>query len=233
MAAHADADDRDLDHIGIRLEFLELQFVLALLKDLDRAIKIAARHREGHVGAGAVLGHVLHDHIDIDVGVCERAEDGRGDTRPVRNADQRDLGFIAAVGDAADNFMFHDIFLVNDQGSRQIAADGVIERREYLHRHPVVHGQFDRTCLEHLGTEGCHFKHLLIGDLIQLAGPRHDTRVRGIDPVHVGVDVAAVGLERRGQRHRRRVRAATAQRGDPVVRPDTLEARQHADLLVG
>ena len=38
------------------------------------------------------------------------ATPGRSGTR-----DQRDLGLVAAVGDAADQFLFHDLVLVDDQ----------------------------------------------------------------------------------------------------------------------
>ena len=68
-----------------------------------------------------------------------------------------------------------------------------------------------------------------------LRARRHDARVGGVDAVHVGVDVAAVRLQRRRQRHRRRVRAAAAQRGDAVVRrrcpgsrPPPAPGRAHA-----
>ena len=46
----------------------------------------------------------------------------------------------------------------------------------------------------------------------------HDARVGGVDAVDVGVDQALVGLQRRGERDRRRVRAAAAERGDVAVR---------------
>ena len=61
--------------------------------------------------------------------------------------------------------------------------------------------------------------------------------IRGIgteDPVHVGVDLAHVGVQRRGQRDRGGVRAAAAQRGDVAgVLADSLESgHQHDPALV-
>ncbi len=52
----------------------------------------------------------------------------------------------------------------------------------------------------------------------------HTFGIGGVDPVDVGVDLAALGLQRRGQRHRGGVRAAAAERGDvalPRRRPGT------------
>ena len=49
----------------------------------ERALEIGGRHGEGDVGGAAVLGDVLDDHVDVDGGVGERAEDRRGDARPV------------------------------------------------------------------------------------------------------------------------------------------------------
>src|SRR5208283_1437627 len=57
-----------------------------------------------------------------------------------------------------------------------------------------------------------------------------DARVGGIDPVDVGVDIAALGLERGGQRHGGGVGAAAAERGDAVVGRDALEAGDDGDL---
>ena len=59
---------------------------------------------------------------------------------------------------------------------------------------------------------------------------RHDARVGGEDAVDVGVDLADVGVERRGQRDRGGVRAAAAERGDVLgVLADALEAGDDRD----
>ena len=44
----------------------------------------------------------------------------------------------------------------------------------------------------------------------------HDARIGGVDAVHIGIDVAAVGLDRRGDRHRAGVGPAAPKRGDPA-----------------
>ena len=55
--------------------------------------------------------------------------------------------------------------------------------------------------------------------------------IGGVDAVDVGVDVAAVGIERRRERDRRGVGAAAPERGHPVgFRVQTLEAGDDGDL---
>ena len=117
-----------------------------------------------------------------------------------------------------------------------------VEARQHLHAHPVVHRHLDRARLQHLGALRRHLEHLLVGDLIELARLRNDARVGGVDAVDIGEDVAAIGFERRRQRHRRGVRAAAAQRGDRGRRGPTpwnpattatCPSRQAADDLGG
>src|ERR1700689_1862533 len=225
VAAHADADDRDLDHVRIGLELGVAERLLLRLERLHRARQVRFGDGEGQIGGLPVLGDVLHDHVDVDRMLGQRPEDGRGHARPVGNRDQRHLGVVAAVGDAAHHLFFHDLVLVNHQCTRN-----VLIARQNLHAHAAVHRQFDRTRLQDLGPLAGEFEHLLIGYSIELPRLRNDARIGGIDPVDVGEDVATFGLERRRQRHRRGVGTAAPQRGDAAVRPDALEARQHRDL---
>ena len=64
---------------------------------------------------------------------------------------------------------------------------------------------------EHLRPRRRHLEHLLVGDRVELAGVGNDARVGGEHAQDVGVDLAR-GTERRGERDRRRVGAATAER---------------------
>ena len=94
----------------------------------------------------------------------------------------------------------------------------------------VAAGVFHAAQHQHLGAAGRHLEHLLERDGVQLAGVAHDPRVRAEDAVHVGVDLADVGVQRGGQRDRGGVRAAAAQRGDvPGVLADALEAGDQHD----
>ena len=85
----------------------------------------------------------------------------------------------------------------------------------------------------HTRAERGKLKHLVIGDLIHLVRARHQPRVCGINAVHISIDLAKVGVERRSQRNRARVRAAPAQRGDVVIPVDPLETRYDYDVAFG
>ena len=103
-----------------------------------------------------------------------------------------------------------------------------------MHRDAVAAGVFDATQHQYLGAASGQLEHLLEGDRVQLLRVGHDARVGGEDAVHVGVDLADIGVQRRGQRDGGGVRAAAAQRGDvAAVLADALEAGdQHDHPLV-
>ena len=147
MAAHADADDRDLDDIRIGLECGETDRVFPLLQHGHSPVELGARHGEGEIGGASILGSALYDHVDVDRVVGERTKYGRRDARPVRHLLHGDLGFVAAVRDAAHNLLFHDLVFVDHQRS-----GGVGKARQHLHAHPVVHRHLDRARLQHLGA---------------------------------------------------------------------------------
>ena len=50
--------------------------------------EVVVRHGEGDVG-DAVVGHVLHDHVDVDVGVGQQPEQAGGDAGLVGHAARR------------------------------------------------------------------------------------------------------------------------------------------------
>ena len=78
---------------------------------------------------------------------------------------------------------------------------------------------------------GGQLEHLLVGDAVDLAGSRDDSRVGGEDPVDVGVDLADLGVERGGERDGGRVGAAAAQGGDLLgVLADALEPGDDDDV---
>ena len=79
------------------------------------------------------------------------------------------------------------------------------------------HGELDRAGLQHLGAQRGHLQHLLVGDLGQPPRLRLDARVGGVDAVHVGVDVAEIGLDGGGDGDGAGVGAAAAERGDAAV----------------
>ena len=103
-----------------------------------------------------------------------------------------------------------------------------------MDRHVVAAGVLDAPQVQDLGAAGCHLQHLLVGDARDLAGVGHDARVGGEDAVDVGVDLAHVGIERRGERDGGGVGAAATERGDVLggLR-DALEAGDDRDRTLG
>src|SRR3546814_10468218 len=78
--------------------------------------------------------------------------------------------------------------------SSDVCSSDLLDADAFLHR------QADRAGLEHLGADAREFEHLLIGDIIKLAGASDDPRVGRVNTVNIGVDIAAVGLHRRRDR---------------------------------
>ena len=226
LRAHPDPDDRDLGDVFVGDKVVEVDAArrLRFLHRLLGACHLADGAGEGHVGA-ALLGDVLHDHVDVHAGIRKRPEDRGGDPGAVGHGNECHLGFVARIGDPGNGVLFHDFLLVADQR----ACIGVVfsEARQHPELHVVAHGQLDRAGLQHFGAERGEFQHFLESDLVELAGLVLDPGVGGVDPVDVSVDVAALGVEGGGEGHCRGVRSAAAERGDAVVFGDPLEARDH------
>ena len=75
-----------------------------------------------------------------------------------------------------------------------------------------------------------HLLRLLVRERRDARAPRHDARVGGVDAVHVGADLAVLGVERGGHRDRGRVAAAAAERRDLLLVRDALVAGDDDDL---
>ena len=69
MAAHAAADHRDLGDVGGAVEPRIADPGLGRGDGVAGAVIVGGRNREGEVGGLAVLGDVLHDHVDVDIGI--------------------------------------------------------------------------------------------------------------------------------------------------------------------
>src|SRR5690606_38589445 len=111
-----------------------------------------------------------------------RLEDPGGLTDPVRDADDRDLGFTAIMRDTGDDRLLHGTSLLRlgDPG-----AVLVRKRRSYMHSYVLPSGVLDTAEVQDLGATGGHLQHLLITDRGDPARGRHDPRVGGEDAVHV------------------------------------------------
>ena len=225
MAPHADPDNRHLDHVRVRHQVAIADLLAGTLQRPHGTLQVVLGHGEGEIGGLAVLGDVLHDHVDIDAGLGQRPEDRRRHARPVGHPKESNLGLVPAVRDAAYQYLLHDLVLIDHEGALSVA-----EARQHLHRHPVLHSHLDGAGLQHPGAQRGHLQHLLVGDPIKFPRSRHDPRIGRVDAVHVGIDIAAFGRQRRGQRHRGGIGAAPAQGGHPVARRDALKSGHHRDL---
>ena len=106
--------------------------------------------------------------------------------------------------------------------------EGLVEAGGHINGHLVNRAQLDGPRV-HLGPVVGQFQHLIVANLIQFAGLRNDLGVGGVDPVHIGVDLAPVGLQSRRQGHCRGVGAAPSQRRDVFVFGYPLESGHHYD----
>ena len=146
----------------------------------------------------------------------------------VGHGGDRDLRLAAFVRDAGDQGLFHRQIL---HAALHDGAVVVVVRGPDVHRDAVPAGVLDAAQHQHLRAGRRHLEHFLVGDGVQLRGVRHDPRVGGEDAVDVGVDLADVGVQRRGQRDGGGVRAAAAERGDVLgVLADALEAGDQRDV---
>src|ERR1035437_7224321 len=130
-------------------------------------------------------------------------------------------------GDSADDYVFHGWMFFKHEGARVVVEGGAD-----FENHAEFLGELDRAGLHDFRAGGSNFQHLVVGNFQQLAGIRHHAGVAGVDSVHVGEDLANVGLERGGNGDGGEVGAATAKRVDHAVRSDALETGHHQGVSV-
>ena len=75
VGTHAHTNDGHLGHIRCAEQFLIGDLLFVLFDHLKRTLEFTTRNGKGHVGAFAVFRDVLHDHVDIDICISQRAED--------------------------------------------------------------------------------------------------------------------------------------------------------------
>ena len=205
------------------------------VESCHRALAVRLGQGERHVGeARRGGGHVLHDHVEVDLGGGDGLEDRRRLARLVRDADHGDLRLAAVVRDPRDDRLLH--LLPFGQG-RRVENPGPrprAERRPHVHLDAEPAGVLHAPQVQHLGAGRRHLEHLLGGDAVDAASGGHDPRVGGEHAVDVGVDLADVRAERGGERDRGGVRGAAAQRRD-VLRAlaHALEAGDDRDVALG
>ena len=98
-----------------------------------------------------------------------------------------------------------------------------------MNDHLVLARELHGAHLQHAGTGAGQLKHVVVGDDVELLGARAHARVGRVHAVHVGVDLAHVGVQAVRHRHRRGVGAAATKRGDVAVGVDALEPGHYRD----
>ena len=102
-----------------------------------------------------------------------------------------------------------------------------------MHFHVVVARELDRSQREHAPAGGRHLEHLVERDPGQLARLGHDPRIGGVHALHVGVDLAHLGVERGGQRDRGEVGGTPTHGRDLALGRHALETGDDRDLARG
>jgi hypothetical protein len=125
---------------------------------------------------------------------------------------------------AGNDGLFHVLVFLECDERAHVGGLDVRERRQHPQLHLVLAREFHRADLQHLGTQGRELEHFLERHRRQAPRLGHDPRIGRVHAVHVRVDLALVGLERRRQRDARGIGAAAPERGDVVVVVDALEA---------
>ena len=218
---HAHAHHRDLRHPVVVRHPLGADRLCDPLGPLQRVGEVVLGHGERDVGP-APLPHVLHDHVDGDAGLGEHGEERVAGARLVGCPFECDPGLVFGESDATHRPLHRLVCRVDQR------AWDVLETRPHHHLHAELLGKLDRPRVHHAGPEARQFEHLVVGNRAQPPGLRQHPRVGGVDPVHVGVDLAEIGVEHRRERDGRGVGAAAAEGGDVAVLVDPLETgRDH------
>ncbi|CAH1659911.1 hypothetical protein CHELA20_53138 [Hyphomicrobiales bacterium] len=213
VAAHTDADGRNLDHIGRALERRKADLRPRGLEDALGSLEIRRSHRKGDIRGGGIVRNHLDDHVHIDVGFGQWHEDRRRDAGLVGHAPQGDLGLVLGIGDTRDHVTFQDILLIADERAG-FRIERIIEARTYECPDLLGHGEFHGPNLQDLRAQGREFKHFLERHTVETARMRHDPRIRRVNAIHVRINVAPVRPDGSGNGHRARVRTAPPERGD-------------------
>src|SRR6185437_7319137 len=139
VGPHARPDQGDLTDAVVVEQGLEAHGLLDALQRGHRAVAVVPGQREGDVGApGGHRGYVLHDHVDVDVGLGDGLEDPRRHADPVRHAHDRDLRLTPVVRHAGDDGLLHLACLRNLVRVPLDPAPGPVgEGRPHVDGHPV------------------------------------------------------------------------------------------------
>ena len=94
----------------------------------------------------------------------------------------------------------------------------------------VAARQLNRAGLEHLGSQGSHFKHFLESDLPEPPCIRDHPGIGCIDTVNIGIDQAFIRFQGCRNGDSGCIGTATSQSGDFIQFIDPLETRDNDNL---
>ena len=226
--AHAVTDEGDDGEIGHDLErvqqlVLELQLELAL-QHLAGLVAVVAVDTE----ADAVLGGRLGDQHDADPGAGDGGEDAAGHAHHALHAGAGDVEH-AHAGEIRDGLHFEVIIplLDADKGARPLRVEAVLDEAGNVE---LGHGG-DGLRVQHLGTEVGELHRLFIGEGFEQVGIRYQARVAVVAALHVGPDLAALGIDAGGQDGCGIVGAVAAQQHGLALVAATGEARHQVETI--
>ena len=91
----------------------------------------------------------------------------------------------------------------------------------------VCQGQLHGLGVQYLGAASGQGQHIPQIDAGKLPGAGNQPGISGVNAVHIGIDLAAVGLQSGSEGHRRGVGAAPAQGADVALGGEALKAGDH------
>ncbi|MPM15098.1 hypothetical protein SDC9_61464 [bioreactor metagenome] len=204
---------------------VELQSLLVLLQKLHGLVYVLFVDREGNI-LFILAANGLQNHVHVDVALAQQVKNLKSHAGIVLQAHQGNAGDAGILCHPRDIRLLHFCDLLHRR------AGLILQAGHDLQIHMKFFRQLHAAVMEHLGSLTGQLQHLVIGDLAELPGVRHDTGIGGIDAVHIRENLAQLGMERRRQRHGAGVRAAPAQSRDVSGAVDALKARHQDDAVL-
>ena len=151
--------------------------------------------------------------------LCQLIKNQVCNTRFIRNTENRHLYNIHIMCNSChNNFFFHISYLLN-QRSCCIGKTGT-----HMYCYSMNLCNFHRTRMQYRRSKCCKFQHLIIRNHIQLLDSFDNTRISRIDTVYIGIDFTYLRFHSRCNRNCCRIRTASSQSGDIIIRIDSLKS---------
>ena len=86
--------------------------------------------------------------------------------------------------------------------------------------------------MKHSRTQSCQIQHLIVSDLLKLAGFRNLTGVSSINAIHIGIDLTGICMKRCCKSYGCGIRTSTAKCGVIIIFINALESCNHNNSAV-